>query len=299
MIRRDPSGRALRVLAPCKVNLTLDVGMRRPDGYHDLDSLVAIFLPGDELTVSVIPGPRAVALTCDDPSLPTGDTNLAHRAATAFLDCGRAEQVVRIHLAKRLPHQAGLGGGSSDAAATLRALSHLLPDAVPPESLPELAASIGSDVPLFLAPHTRALHLRGRGESVTSLPLPPLHGVVVKPFVGIATRDAYALLDALPGRTPGRATDRLLTTLHAGGDINAVGAALGNDFEAVVLPAFPAVADAHRLVSQAGAVRALLCGSGSAVFGLAQDRAHADALASHLGGRFPWVQIVEPLEVIA
>jgi 4-diphosphocytidyl-2-C-methyl-D-erythritol kinase len=288
-------GRWLRVLAPCKVNLTLDVGPRRADGYHDLDSVVATFSPADELTVRVRPGPRGVTLTCDDPSLPTDARNLVYRAARAFLAHFACDEAVEItvHLAKRIPAQAGLGGGSSDAAATLRALDRLFPQAATPDALLDIAAGIGSDVPLFLGPSDGGARLRGRGERIAPLPvaLPALHGVLLRPGVGVPTGPAYALLDALPGRQPGDATGRLLAALQAGGGLAGLGAAMGNDFEAAVLPAFPPVAEAHRAAQEAGALRALLCGSGSAVFVLARDRDHARSLAKALHGRFPWVKL--------
>ncbi len=291
-----PAQGAVRVLAPCKVNLALDVGARRADGYHDLDSIVATFLPADELTIRVRRGQGGgITLTCDDPSLPTDERNLVHRAAGAFLarfaPGGAVE--VSVHLAKRVPAEAGLGGGSSDAAATLRALDRLLPGAATRATLSDLAAGLGSDVPLFLGGAGGA-RMGGRGERVTALPvaLPALHGVLVKPGVGVPTGPAYALLDALPGRTPGGATGRLLAALRAGGGPEAVGAAMGNDFEAAVLPAYPDVARAHPAnVGAAGAVRALLCGSGSAVFGLARDRGHARASWPRRCAAASWVKL--------
>ena len=283
--------------APCKVNLTLDVAPPRHDGYHDLDSVVATFRPADEIVVAVRPGPRRVGLTCDDVSLPSGAGNLAYRAADTFLDTflPGEEVAVTLTLFKHLPAQAGLGGGSSDAAGVLRALDSLLPGTAAPDALRALAAAIGSDVPLFLAGASTGIRMQGRGERTAPLdtPLPPLHGVLVKPEVGVPTPAAYGLLDALPRRAPGSATERLITTLRRGDAMEAIGAALGNDFEAAILPAFPAVAAAHREIEGAGAVRALLCGSGSAVFGLARDRHHAQSLAAVLVGRFPWVNLAE------
>ncbi|HVK03348.1 MAG TPA: 4-(cytidine 5'-diphospho)-2-C-methyl-D-erythritol kinase [Armatimonadaceae bacterium] len=285
--------------APCKVNLTLDVFPPRPDGFHDLDSVVARYLPADVLRVEVaqdLVEPR-IALSCSDPHLPTNEGNLAHRAAAAFLErfCPEVPVAIRVALEKRLPHQAGLGGGSSDAAAVLSALRDQLCPALPDADLRELAATLGSDVPLFL--HDGPVRMRGRGDAVEPLgvPLPDLYGVLVKPAVGVPTGPAYRLLDALPDRQPGSATGRLLDVLRSDvPGIDAIGAAMGNDFEAAVLPAFPAVAEAHRAVADAGAVRALLCGSGSCVFGLARDCEHAGALTKALCGQFPWVHLAEP-----
>jgi 4-diphosphocytidyl-2-C-methyl-D-erythritol kinase len=300
---------AVTLPAPCKVNLTLDVFPPRPDGFHDLDSIVATFTPADLITVEVGDAPpgankSTVRLFCDDPRLPQGEDNLAFRAARFFADrwlngghsVALSEDdappppTFTVRLTKRLPHEAGLGGGSSDAAAVLRALASFFPPPSP-DALAEAAAEIGSDVPLFLHGN-RPVRMRGRGDVVEPLdvPLPPLFGVIVRPGVGVPTGPAYRQLDALPGRAPGGSTERFLTALADGGDIDALGAALHNDFEAAVLPAYPEVAEAHRAITGAGAVRALLCGSGSAVFGLARDRAHARSLADALLGRFPYVE---------
>ena len=286
--------------APCKVNLTLDVFPPRPDGFHDLDSIVAKFSPCDHLTVNTsADGPAGIRLTCSDRSLPTDEGNIAVRAAAAFQRAfpGCAPASVTIPLWKRLPHQAGLGGGSSDAAAVLRALRDRWHPALPDADLRALGATLGSDVPLFL--HDGPVRMRGRGDIVAPLgvPLPDLYGVFVKPAVGVPTGPAYQWLDALTDRQPGRATDRLLEVLRSDSPaIDAIGAALGNDFEAAVLPAVPEVAEAHHAVADAGAVRALLCGSGSCVFGLARDAAHADQLTRALGddGRFGWVSMAYP-----
>src|SRR5262249_27920258 len=164
--------------------------------------------------------------------------------------------------------QAGLGGGSSDAAAVLRALAELYPGVAAPEALAELGAEIGSDVPLFLA-GSSLVRMRGRGEVVEplALPLPPLYGVLVQPDIGVATADAYGLLDAMEDRRPGGATPSLLAALREGTETaDDLAGFLANDFETVVLAHYPEVAAAYRAVREAGALRALLCGSGSAVF---------------------------------
>lgn len=297
----SPAPRRQVVAAHCKLNLTLDVSAPRSgaaaDGFHDLDSVVVLLSPADEVTVTTWEGrPRGIRLIIKGADgLPRDSRNLAYRAAQAFLDrfAPEAPVSVTIKLAKRLPFEAGLGGGSSDAAAVLRALSELLPRISNPTDLRAVAAGIGSDVPLFL--EGQPVRMRGRGEIVEPLAasVPPLFGVLVKPGVGVPTGPAYALLDALPDRAPGDATPRLLNVLAASenADTTALGAALSNDFERAVLPAFPEVAEAHRAVTEAGAVRALLCGSGSAIFGLARDRHHARDLTVRLIGKFPWVKM--------
>jgi 4-diphosphocytidyl-2-C-methyl-D-erythritol kinase len=286
--------------APAKVNLTLDVGARRPDGYHAVDSVVAVLTrPADEVRVTPRPGTRGIRLICKDATLPKDERNHAVRAAQLFLDRFLPDEPVTIYirLAKRLPKEAGLGGGSSDAAAVLRALAELYPGRAEPSALRELSAQIGSDIPLFLS-GIGLVRVRGRGEIVEPLPaaLPPLYGVLVKPDVGVPTPDAYRHLDGMAGRQPGRATPRLLAALRDGLDGAALAACLSNDFEGAILPHFPAVAAAHRAVTEAGAVRTLLCGSGSAVFGLARDRENARDLVKALVGRGYWVHLAQTHE---
>ena len=294
--------------SPCKLNLTLDVGLVRPDGFHEIDSLVVLLSPSDELTVSVKPGPRLVKLILKDrrpdavavEPMPRGAENLAHKAAQLALDTLAPGQEIQvwITLAKRLPVQAGLGAGSSNAATVLKAVGEALGS--PPEALLPLAAQLGSDVALFLAPLLPItgggagggglVRMRGRGEIIepVALTLPKLYGVLARPTIGVPTGPAYALLDALAERTPSNATERLL----AGGSLTA---ALANDFEAAVLPAYPEVTAVHTTLTAAGALRALLCGSGSSVFGLARDRAHARELVKKLAGKVAWLKLVESL----
>lgn len=284
------------VSAPCKLNLTLDVFAPRPDGFHDLDSLVVpLSAPFDTVRVTRRPGAAAVRFICKSPDVPKGMENLAARAAQQFLDRFAPPEsgVVYVRLEKRLPTQAGLGGGSSDAASVLRAMDALFPDVATSEELVSVAAELGSDVPLFLS--DGPVRMQGRGEKVTPLvfSLPPLHGVLVKPTEGVPTGPAYARLDALPDREPGRATQPLLDALAGGHvpDAATLAPLLSNDFEAAVLPHFGGVFAAHEAVTEAGALRTLLCGSGASVFGLARDRDHARDLVRALCGRGFWVKI--------
>lgn len=286
------------VSAPCKVNLTLDVFAPRTDGFHDLDSIVVKLSPSDLLHFRYGDTLRErVELHCSDPALPTDSRNLAYRAAQLLLDGLRIPGGVQIHLKKRLPYQAGLGSASSDAATVLRSLSKLFD--TPAETALAAAREIGSDVPLFLLPG--AVRMQGRGDIVESIHLPPpqLFGVLVKPHVGVPTPTAYRLLDALPGRVPGAATQNLLSVLQSKpNDLTAIASALGNDFEAAILPAFPEVQAAHQSLTDAGAIRALLCGSGAACFGLAESAAHAETIAETLRtvpDQFAWIAVAESL----
>jgi 4-diphosphocytidyl-2-C-methyl-D-erythritol kinase len=193
---------ALSVFAPAKLNLFLAITGRRPDGFHDLVSLVVQLDFGDTLKCE-LGGPKSepgFSLACDDPAMPVDETNLVLKAARAFAAATGWTGSAKFFLEKRIPSGAGLGGGSSDAAATLRALNQLVDPPLSAARLADVAAQVGSDCALFL--HEGSVVMRGRGERVA--PLAPaasarLRGrrvLVFKPAFGIATPWAYAQLAA-------------------------------------------------------------------------------------------------------
>ncbi len=181
--------------APAKLNLTLRVGPRRPDGFHELDSLVVQIDLCDEIRVS----PRSdgrITLTCNAAHIPADARNLAVRAAESLARHAGRPLGVHIELVKRIPAGAGLGGGSSDAAATLRLLNDLYSLRIERKDLAALAAEIGSDVPLFL--HAPLCRIRGRGERVTDLPAAvAAHFVLIMPPFSTSTAAVYARFDEL------------------------------------------------------------------------------------------------------
>jgi 4-diphosphocytidyl-2-C-methyl-D-erythritol kinase len=188
--------RSVRVGAPGKVNLYLEVIGKRPDGFHDLETIFQTIELHDVVDVTVgASGAAAIALACDDPSVPADDRNLAWRAAAAYRRARPALGNVAVTLAKRIPHGAGLGGGSSDAAAVLRALQKLAPEPLAPPELASIALEIGSDVPFFLVGGTA--HASGRGEVLTPLPdLGELPLTIVQPPVECATPAVFRALTA-------------------------------------------------------------------------------------------------------
>ncbi len=261
--------------APAKINLTLEVFSRREDGYHTLRSLMVPIAFGD--TLHIEPSERA-AFSCDDASL-ASEENLAARAFSAL----GLPQPYALHLAKRTPTQAGLGGGSSDAAAVLRAAMAGAFGALGEREYLAIARTLGSDVPFFLS-GSGAL-VEGTGERVTAVgPLPDWHLLIVKPPVAISTRDAYARLDAISRPSRPRAGSKSLRALEAlqRGDFNALEALLTNDFHDPIASAAPEVAHTVEALLGAGATNALLCGSGSAVFSLAPEASTITSLAERL-----------------
>jgi 4-diphosphocytidyl-2-C-methyl-D-erythritol kinase len=288
-----PAGRTT-LLAPAKINLTLEVLARQADGYHRVRSVMAPIGVYDRLTAESAAEP---SLACDAPLL--ASDNLVSRALTAA-----ACEPVRMTLQKGIPVGGGLGGGSSDAAAVLRAaMDGALGRFADPAHATDwlaIARALGSDVPFFLV-GTAAL-VEGTGERVTAAgALPSWWCVVVRPGVRVPTAQAYRLLDAERARaspaTRPRSESISLVALEAlqRADFVAVSNALHNDFHEVVLGAYPEVARAHDALVRAGGTRALLCGSGSCVFALFEREDDARAVARDVDPRSAEELLVAPL----
>ncbi len=273
--------RGLIIRAHAKINLWLRVGAPRPDGFHELRTVYQTIAWHDLLAFTVRPGPAT--LSCSDPSVPADRRNLVWRAMEALWRyLGRAgdPEGVGVRLCKRLPSGAGLGGGSADAAAALLALDALWEARLPPPALAELAAAIGSDVPVFLVGGTA--WGAGRGELVRPLPDAPRFAVVlVHPGVTISTPQAYAWLDADRARAGGGPPGET-AVLEEGPE--GWSGEVANDLEAPVMAHHPEVAAARDALREAGALHAGMSGSGSVVFGLFPSRAAASAAARRVRG---------------
>lgn len=267
----------VRVRAPAKINLALRILGRRPSGFHDLETVFQAVDLCDEVRVRLRSAP-GVGLEVHGADVGPPADNLVVRAATAFFRAAGVEGGVEVQLTKRIPAGAGLGGGSSDAGATLRALAALRPGAVDPEGLHALAADLGSDVPFFLGEAGRALG-RGRGEVLTSLPpLPPAPVVVGLPPVHVATGPAYGALARARLAAGGPPPPPLYRgdAVDLPHDWAGVAAGAVNDFEPTVAAAFPPVARALEALRATDARFALLSGSGAAVFAVYDDAGSAE-----------------------
>lgn len=250
---------ALSFLAPAKLNLSLQVFGKRPDGYHHIRSVMVPVSLYDEVTVEE--APAGICVECDAPGVPTDAANSCHMAAALFLAWAGTPAGVRIRIQKAIPAESGLGGGSSDAAAALKGLIALTGKHPPPEVLLAMAIRIGADVPFFL-PGGAAL-VEGIGERLTPLPWNvPFHAVIVCPAFGLSTREGYARLGREPGDPPPRGR---VPTFRTFSEVVAI---VRNDFEAAWGPSHPEIAVIRRELTSAGASAAGLSGSGSAVFGL-------------------------------
>jgi 4-diphosphocytidyl-2-C-methyl-D-erythritol kinase len=270
----------IRILAPAKVNLTLRVLDRREDGYHNIESLVQKISIYDRLTILKRDEP-GIHLTCSDPSLPTGRDNLAHQAAHLIMESsGIRKKGISIHLDKTIPHGAGLGGGSSDAAAVLMGLNSLWKLSLTREELTELGQEIGSDVPLFLHPSPSLI--TGRGERVEPSPI-LVNAVFVVIFPGFSVSTQWAYSNFRLTKEPDKYT---ISGLYrtAGGTLppEQWQSLLVNDFEEAVTIRHPEIGRCGEDLLHAGAVASQMSGSGSAVFGLFEDRQTAEKAAARL-----------------
>jgi 4-diphosphocytidyl-2-C-methyl-D-erythritol kinase len=264
----------IRISAPAKVNLILQVLDRRPDGYHNLWSLMQTVALEDQVSVRLCPDSTELRLFCDDPALPTDGQNLVTRAAALVLNEAHRQSQhrvgVEIHLAKRIPAGGGLGGGSSDAAATIVGLNRLLGLGWSAEEMARVGQSLGSDVPFFFFAPSAVI--RGRGEEVVPVVLTGERWVVlVNPGFPIETRWAY---ERLAGARRGvRQLSEGLRRLDGKAALSwdEVIPLMENDFEEALTPVHQMIGTIKAELVSLGAEAALLSGSGATVFGIFRD----------------------------
>ncbi len=264
---------SISLAAPAKINLSLRILGKRPDGYHELETLMVPIRLADEVEVTLVPG-HEVSVACNDPEIPTGRENLCVKAVEAFREETGIAHGIAISLMKRIPHGAGLGGGSSDAAAVLNALNELFDQPLVPEELLMLAASLGSDVPFFL--HGGAAWCRGRGEILEDAPpVPDRTLLLIKPPFPVPTAWAYGRYAALM-----ESPDPLLHPRKEESQ-SLEGITIANDLEAPVFSKYillPVMKD--WLLEQSGVESAFMTGSGSTMVAVIRPDAPPGCLAS-------------------
>lgn len=274
--KRSRGSRELVLRTSAKVNLALEVLGKRADGYHEIATVLQAVDLFDRIVVDAA---GTLSLHTDDPDLPTDEGNLVMRAARLLQKAARIETGARIRLQKRIPVAAGLGGGSSDAAATLWGLNRLWKLRWPKARLQELAVELGMDVPFFLG--TGRAVARGRGEQLS--PLPGGGGyalVLVNPRVPLSTREVYGRVPAGWHAEPA-GTERVIEALRTR-NVGRVAAALTNNLERVAEPVLPVIGRMKAALLAAGALGAIMSGSGPTVFGMARSLDHARQIRSRV-----------------
>lgn len=304
MERKNSSGviTALTVEAPAKINLYFEILDKRPDGFHEVETVVLPVDWFDTLTVERLdarPGTLQIAC-CDDSGVDLSgqipsQTNLALRAARLLAESVSVTVPTRLTLIKRIPSEAGLGGGSSDAAAALWALNRLWRTGLSRSELTQMAAALGSDVPLFFTPGLSCC--RGRGERVEPLfPVRNLCFVLYTPPRGLSTAAVYQEYDAQGGANRQTPT-RLLGALRRG-KIEEIGSVLFNRLEESAQRLWPGLVEVKDEFIRAGAVAVRMTGSGTCTYALCEDRSCAEGLAEGLKGKLPGeFRVVENLKI--
>jgi 4-diphosphocytidyl-2-C-methyl-D-erythritol kinase len=271
---------------PAKINLFLNLRGIRPDGYHDVGFVMQAIDLYDTLTISPRLGSEQLRFTCNVPELEDlRETNLVVRAFHYFWEyTGLPPMGLHVHLEKRIPVQAGLGGGSSDAAAMLTGLNRIILEPLPAEDLSAIAAKLGSDVPFFLTGGTAIA--TGRGEIIEPVEsgLPEFPLVIVKPrHLGISTPAAYQAVQA-KGYYEEKLTLPLLQAIAHAATPEDIETLLWNDFEPVLFERYPQLPHMAGLLRNAGVAHPLLSGSGPAMFGFIED---TPGNRTRLAERFP------------
>jgi 4-diphosphocytidyl-2-C-methyl-D-erythritol kinase len=263
----------MQVLAPAKINLSLKILGRRGDGFHEIETLTAPITLCDEIEIGQSDGGKGIEFHCDDPSVPAGEDNLIVRAARSFFAATKLKSGVSIHLKKKIPHGAGLGGGSSDAASTLLALNELFETKLAREVLAKIGETIGSDIPFFIFQF--AALCKGRGELVRPVKLKEkLSILLLKPAFVVSTAWAYSRWQH--SREIRRV--RYQTQEFAG-------QVFVNDLERLVFEKFVFLAKVKMwLLEQAEVGAALMSGSGSTIFAVVRENADIELLAKRARG---------------
>jgi 4-diphosphocytidyl-2-C-methyl-D-erythritol kinase len=286
----------LKKKSGCKVNLLLNILGRRADGFHELETVMQPVDFCDELSFEH--GGKGIQLSCNDKSLPVNSKNLVFRAAKNFLSAAKIRDAVKIHLEKKIPLAAGLGGGSGNAATTLLALNELFGRPLAQEKLHEIASALGSDIPFFL--QNKPALATGRGEKIQPLEnFPALRGkafLLIHPGFGISTPWAYKNLARFPEALNGKAgrAKELAKKLQAENLAGAAGT-FYNSLEAPALEKFPILALFQEFLRANGALAALMSGSGSTTFAIAENVSAAESLAEKFKSKFGpncWIAVV-------
>ena len=275
-----------------KLNLTLDVLGKRDDGYHDLQSVMQTISVRDDIEIDVGTG-KPWCLKCDKEGIPCDERNLAWKAAKVYLDTVKKDpDGIEIRITKRIPSEAGMGGGSADAAAVLRALNRHYGEPLSVGALAELGAQVGSDVPFCVICGTAMVE--GRGEKIRKLPdLPDCIFVICKPEFPVSTPELYKKLDeTVIGKRP---DNRAMESALLAGDLEKVCQNVFNVFDPVVTAEHNELNYIKSLLYQYGAAAYQMTGSGSAVFAIVSEFEIAAVLCNMLRENYPQVFIAKPV----
>ena len=283
----------IKVKAYGKINLLLDIIGRREDGYHMLNTVMQTVSVYDTLELSIdADSPEGIEIVCDKEGFPLDSSNLIWKAAELFKEYTGitfgGKLIVKVE--KNLPSQAGMGGGSADCAAMLKAMNTFFCTLKDEDELCELGAKLGADVPFCIKGGTRLC--QGIGEITNKLPSIDCAFVIVKPDVSVSTPEAYKRYDLM--KSPPRShLDYFLKSL-ASGNVFSTSIYLFNVFEAAIDQ--PEIAQAKQTLKEAGALNTLMTGSGSAVFGVFENEKYAEQAAANISGKYNYCEVCVPVK---
>lgn len=270
----------LMIKAPAKINLTLDVLAKRPDGYHEIEMVMTTIDLADRLTIHSLEEDK-ITLDCTVSYLPLDERNHVYQAARLIKERFGIQRGVHVHIDKQIPIAAGLAGGSSDAAATIKGLNTLWQLGMTVEEMAALGSQVGSDVSFCVYGGTALA--RGRGEKIERLPTPPPCWVILaKPPIGVSTGDVYGAL-RVDELKDGRKSAEMIEAIRRG-DFSGVCNALGNHLESVTLAAHPQVRQIKERMLRFGANGVLMSGSGPTVFALTDRESRMNRVYNGLRG---------------
>ncbi len=280
------------VLAPAKINLTLNITGRRDDGYHFVDMVMQTVSLYDEITVEVIEGKSGINLTCDNAVIPTDSSNTAYKAAKYYLEkINRDDVLVNIRLIKNIPSQAGLAGGSTDAAGVVIALNEYFNNALTNVEMLDICSKIGADVPFCLFGGTSLS--TGIGTTLKKLKaMPECFVVLTKPYINVSTKLAYELSDK-KGYSQEVHSSKIAKCIDNDDIIN-LSKNLYNDFEEVMQ--LPEVDKIKQIMLSQGAIGASMSGSGSTVYSIFTDEKTAKNCVNTLKKEYDEVFLAKPVE---
>ena len=275
-----------------KLNLTLDVLGKREDGYHDLQSVMQAISIRDDIEIDVGTG-KPWKLLCSDETIPADERNLAWKAAKVYCDAMKKDPGgLEIRITKRIPSGAGMGGGSADAAAVLRALNRHYGEPLSIFALAELGAQVGSDVPFCVICGTAMVE--GRGERLRKLPdMPDCIFVVCKPDFSVSTPELYKKIDEIS--IPKRPDNRAMESALLAGDLGKVAEQVYNVFDPVVTADHLELNYIKSIFNSYGALNMQMTGSGSAVFAIMASFEHAAVVCNMLRENYPQIYIAKPV----
>ncbi len=284
-------------LGYAKINLHLDITGRRDDGYHNVETVMQSISLADTVTVSACED-QEITVCCDKLGVPTGDRNLAVRAARLYMESVGVRRGLHIDIQKNIPLAAGMAGGSADAAAVLRAVNRLCGEPLDREALCTIGARLGADVPFCIVGGSS--YADGRGDCLHEFPsMPDCYLVAACGGEGVSTPWAYGLIDRTYSNFDGtcytpHTTDALRHAVQEG-DLRALAARMYNVFEAPILAERPVAASIRQAMLSGGALGAMMSGSGPSVFGIFDDEARATAVTETLVERGYFAAVCRPV----